>query len=415
MWSRERDLNDDGTSVALLQPLKKSNNKSSKRRVPGDATVSFMGGSPIYFSKDDKLNNISLHPTCAVCRDPLFLLVQLHVPLDDGDDCDDNISSKEGTSNSTNRRLDRTLYVFGCNRASCANQSGTFRCLRSQHGSNGVTNNMEHCKDSNDIIKAANPTQSQRQPLVLDAWGDSTNLDLDDIDDNDNNDWGGDWGDDQPMTSTPATADQGEHVTDKSRDLHDLEAMLAKCEMKNKSTFSSRQSSTARSKSSHPQNNCSSSSNNNKNNNSNQPSTATYEFPRYELEWIDEPPKEDEDDPEHDEDNVGFHKGTNKNRNRKTADARIEKMLQRYLQEEEDVEVVTTLKNLIKSKPISSSGLNATSTSLDGCSANNTDMEDDDDSESQSMDLLLSFTNRMKRAPKQVVRYAYGGGPMWST
>eukprot|EP00977_Amphora_coffeiformis_P021079 scaffold8817_cov124-Amphora_coffeaeformis.AAC.2 len=76
-----------------------------------------------------------------------------------------------------------------------------------------------------------------------------------------------------------------------------------------------------------------------------------------------------------------------------TSNLKIEQMLARYLEDEEDQDIVQMLKG---------SG-----------SAGTGGQEPDQDLTEDEM-ALLKFSDRLKRSPRQVIRYAYGGEPLWS-
>ena len=76
-----------------------------------------------------------------------------------------------------------------------------------------------------------------------------------------------------------------------------------------------------------------------------------------------------------------------------TSNQKIEEMLARYMQDEEDQNLVQMLKGTM-------------STGAGG-------LEADEDLTEEEM-ALLRFTDRLKRSPHQVLRYAYRGEPLWS-
>ena len=76
-----------------------------------------------------------------------------------------------------------------------------------------------------------------------------------------------------------------------------------------------------------------------------------------------------------------------------TSNLKIEEMLARYLEDEEDQDIVQMLKG---SGPNGAGG-----------------QEPDQDLTEDEM-ALLKFSDRLKRSPRQVIRYAYGGEPLWS-
>lgn len=98
------------------------------------------------------------------------------------------------------------------------------------------------------------------------------------------------------------------------------------------------------------------------------------------LHSMQEPPaRTTSDDPR----DVGLHG---------TSNQKIEEMLARYLEEEEDQDIIQMLKG-------STSGAGG--------------QELDQDLTEEEM-TFLRFSDRIKRAPRQVLRYACGGEPLWS-
>lgn len=89
-----------------------------------------------------------------------------------------------------------------------------------------------------------------------------------------------------------------------------------------------------------------------------------------------------------DEDDVGIS-GT---------DDKIQKMLARYMAEEDDEDILAALQN-------SQSG---------GASGFGGGRGEKDERLSAADRALLTFTDRLKRSPRQVIRCARGGEPMWS-
>lgn len=77
-----------------------------------------------------------------------------------------------------------------------------------------------------------------------------------------------------------------------------------------------------------------------------------------------------------------------------TSNQKIQEMLARYMQEEEDQDIVQMLQ-----------GVNGV--------GNGGPKEVDEDLTPEEM-ALLRFSDRLKRAPRQVLRHAHGGEPLWS-
>ncbi|GKZ00005.1 hypothetical protein MPSEU_000953900 [Mayamaea pseudoterrestris] len=111
------------------------------------------------------------------------------------------------------------------------------------------------------------------------------------------------------------------------------------------------------------------------------------QFPSFPLTSLLEPPSErlhaanDDDD-----DDVGMSTGT--------SDDKIQAMLAKYMAEEEDEGILSALRGV----------------GADGGSGG----KERDERLSASERALLAYSDRLKRSPRQVLRYAYGGVPMWS-
>ncbi|KAL3781744.1 hypothetical protein HJC23_004843 [Cyclotella cryptica] len=364
MWCDGRDMNDSGERILLLQPS--SGGKQTRKKTMNSPSSSHIGGFPYFYEDDPLRSRHSLNTVCTTCGQPMHLLLQLNAPVDD---------------------LDRTLYVLGCNRPSCHMSRGTeandckfrldfgqspIRCFRSQR---------PRPSGARDSVKAAAP--------IADAAPQSKNLEI--------NDWGenDDW-----STSGSGDGDDdwgiGEHAANKATDvsMDDLEAMISKCEMQ--STIASNH------RTSNSQNNVQSTTARdnaaNKHDHESAPS-----FRHCNLEMFDEPsaPRKGDSekimdgDEEDDDEDFGYDN---------IDSSKINQMLSKYLATEEDEEILSALKG----KPVASNeGLSRT---VGKGSAGGERYERISPEERA----FLAFSNRLKRAPRQVVRYAYGGLPLWS-
>jgi hypothetical protein len=76
---------------------------------------------------------------------------------------------------------------------------------------------------------------------------------------------------------------------------------------------------------------------------------------------------------------------------------KIQRMLARYMAEEEDEGILAALRG---------------SATVDGGGTSHG--KERDERLSAEDRALLSYTDRLKRSPRQVIRYAYGGVPLWS-
>ena len=81
---------------------------------------------------------------------------------------------------------------------------------------------------------------------------------------------------------------------------------------------------------------------------------------------------------------------------------KIQQMLARYMDEEEDEDILSMLRN--------ERGRGSGSDN----SASNANIAESDPGVSPQDRALLRFTDRLQRSPRQVLRYAYNGQPMWS-
>ncbi len=115
-------------------------------------------------------------------------------------------------------------------------------------------------------------------------------------------------------------------------------------------------------------------------------------FPRYDLIIYDEPatkntPLAEHDEADSDDDDVMNDK----------SDAKIQNLLSKYLQEEEDTDILRALKGEGSGK--------GGSAEISGEKYERLPPKDR---------AFMAFSTRVKRAPKQSVRYAYDGIPLWS-
>lgn len=366
MWSNGKDINENGESVLLLQPV---NGKRRGKRA-SSASSSHIGGHPIYH--DDEHQSLmdsglkSSNPICTRCKSEMYLLLQLHAPLDD---------------------LDRTLYVFGCNNPSChlldestpingvgdetaktrfcANFGGTMggavRCFRSQKQQ--LSNNATPDEGKSPEAKVKTP-----QSLADNDWGmDDDSGGWGDTDDGD--DWGDSGGTDKAADNTIS--------------MNDLEAMLTNCEMQ------SNQAVALQAKSSVSQ------AQSNQHVKEKQSDVSAPSFAHHDLDMIDEPfgktRNDDSSDDENDDDDLGANIDASK----------VDSMLSRYLDMEEDEEIIAALKG----------GTNTTNNICGGGNGGGGEKYEKLKPEEKA---FMLFSKRLRRAPEQVCRYAYGGEPLWS-
>ena len=275
---------------------------------------------------------------CASCQEPLQLLLQHFVPkapLASGDSFQEEVAVK-----------DRTLQVFACNSAACINglfakQDDYLSPLN--FGGDGVV----VCRRAVDASLDSSPIDEVKQDVSMGNEDPAENNDINE------NDW------------------EVDIATTDDSTMEDLESKLASMETaKNvvstsgKSTQSpviiSKKPDKAKTSSLHP---C------------------------YELHSMNEPASKRGGEAI-DEDDVGCSGSDNK----------IQKMLARYMAEEEDEDILAALRASVRG---SNGG---------GCGGRG----ERDERMSAEDRALLAFSDRLKRSPQQVMRYAYGGTPMWS-
>ena len=393
-WQGGNETGENGEAILLFAPTSSAGSSSSNENEHGPSSSS-IGGLPAYFTADeervvqcindgciggnkDDMSPQSKAPQCQRCHLPMLLVAQVNAPVE----CLD---------------LDRSLYVFGCNRAECwreatqgaANENytsadsrsqfmvgggGVVRCLRSQEISMANTTSDGNADTNNAAFTSIN--SSQAPPGDSSGWG------VDDCDDGDtfDNDWGADdWG-------------ESSHPNNKDDTMDDLEAMLTACEMKEESKATK----------SKGKKNASKTNIDSKDGKIQLQvhGPAIHQFSRYALDMYDEPyvhATHHETDGDDDDDAIGTSGAS---------DDKIQKMLSRYLKDEEDHDIVQALGGAASSSTPSAK----TGSSGGGGSGGGEKYERLPPEERA----FLAFTDRIKRSPEQVLRYAYGGVPMWS-
>ena len=406
-WQGGKETGENGEAVLLFAPHPKSSATSNSENEHGPSSSS-IGGLPAYFATDEErvmqcivdefigenkddtyASPQSKAPQCQRCRLPMLLVAQINAPVE----CQD---------------LDRSLYVFGCNRAECwreathgaavnengqgsavANRflvggSGVVRCLRSQEHSKlaSMTSDGNADTDTTHVAAMSAGNLKTQQPDDISGWG----VDGGDGDDASENDWGADdWGE----SSNPSNEDDGT--------MDDLEAMLTACEMKEESKAT---------KTKGKKNTGNAMNTTGGKDGRAQPQVegpAMGQFTRFSLDMYDEPYAHQgsatyhESDGDDDDDAIGTAGAS---------DDKIQMMLSRYLKDEEDQDIVQALGGAA-----SSSTLAAKTGSSGGGGSSGGEKYERLPPEERA---FLAFTDRIKRSPEQVLRYAYGGVPMWS-
>ena len=360
MWSNGHDTNSDGESILLLQPI--TDNKRSKH-IKQSPSSSYIGGVPRYHENDTLvLSSIGsskfTNPQCSKCNKSMYLLLQLHAPVDD---------------------YDRSLYVFGCNNNAChsykdENDGGNDNTIKRFHPCIGIDGPLR-CFRSQTSWTATTASTDTSSKVVSSSK--VKNVDLAD------NDWGleddnasDEWGDD-------GDDDWGEGNNNKDVSMNDLEDMLTKCEMQSTSKKIEHKQQLQTAKVSQP-------SSNDSNKSTDKQVNDAPSFDHYDLDMFNEPHNGNTNDSD-DEDDV-------------VDSSDVDQMLSRYLDMEDDEEILSVLKG---------------GDTNNSSSSNNNDKGGGGGGERYERlppdeRALLAFTNRLKHAPKQVARYAYGGTPLWS-
>jgi hypothetical protein len=358
MWSGEQEMSEKGVAVLLLEPNSKKPNKITDT-CTSDACSSFIGGVPIFFNDESKSVQ-KQHPICDICKHEMYLILQMYAPLDG---------------------LDRTMMVFGCNNASCiqsamnasTDNSGAFRFCP---GGKGVIRCIRSQRTQETHILSTGKPTSKEEKVSVSNWDDGMGWEEDDdaADGwNDKNDDDGGWG---------AANDDGDNNSTTSMD--DLEAMLAAMESNESSKKSDNKDIVVKgTKTKHENKKW-----------KGDDAANVKSFPKFDLDVYDEPslslPKrfgQDDDSDDDDDDAVASN------------DLKIQKLLTKYLKEEDDNEILSA----INDGPGNSGG--------SGSGGGSGEKYERAPPEERA---FLAFTNRVKRAPKQSVRYAYGGCPLWS-
>lgn len=247
-----------------------------------------------------------------------------------------------GSSNKAVEQIDRTFQVFACNRS---------ECIRSLFTSNEESQN-KLCYGGKGVITCIRLDSSKihlsKTETPTEVIHSASNWECNDVEKSTNNDWDAE------------DSDLG--------DLADKLAELESGKMKMKQPEREQNNVAIHEKE------------------SNSPKNEV--FPCYELHSLHEPPSTRNKNVEMDMDDVGIT----------GSDDKIQKLLEKYMAEEEDEDILQALRG-----------------SVNGGSSTQRGRRGERDERLSAEDrILLTFTDRLKRCPKQVLRYAYGGEPLWS-
>ncbi len=392
MWRNRQDKNESNEPILLLEP---KNRRSKNSGTSTNPKASFVGGCPIFFPNDDQIPKTEAELSsykCSICKDPMLLLIQMYAPLDD---------------------LERTLYVFACNKASCfqkafsSNNDQKNDCIQSRFclGGEGVVKcyRSQYCKKDSEEEKTDTVLEKNTTVHIDEQendWGEGA----DDI----AYGWGDDeevgWGDDGDTANEASITAKDKSSEEISMD--DIEAMLAAMEAKNENDVGSEEGKTANTHSKSTSRTIGSEVNQStlqptvkESENEASSNNDNLSFSMYEIEAYDEPIRKiisqiEEDD---DEDMIGVSCSAQD-------DSKIQRMLSSYLKEEDDENVKAVI-------GIGNKTRHSSAATVSGSQSNYDEKYERLPPEDRA---FLSFTDRIKRAPNQVVRYAYDGIPMWS-
>ena len=354
MWAnnvRGNDIvNEHGQAVRLYIPSLYHGGRESMKR----SVFSTIGG-PLTTGKVQ---------ICPRCSQPLSQLVNFNVPKRDfnqnqtswiilacnSSECFSKIFDPDSSSESDSKRSDldsRRHFVVG--------GQGVVVCER--------------------VSKMPDTSSTDTK-----AVSDYLKVDSGDGDDNETNDW--DVSPDGPSSSIIVEDNTGEN------DMADLEKKLASIEAtgsllpvqktNNQKPHSSKNDYTQTGKESIEQHHSS--------------------FPLFRLSEVREPPASRLSVQDADPDDVGLSTDSQDH---------IQRMLQKYMEEEEDMDIVNMLQ---QQEMLSSYGGNSA-----GGRRSHGGVEEEPDQPLSSDDrTLFHYLDRIKRSPRQVIRYAPGGIPMWS-
>ena len=348
MWSGGDDYNEQGEAVRLYQPI-----LYGRKALQDDITCSYVGGRA---SATDNTSDTT--PICTLCKEPLLLLTQLHVPKF-------RMQPSPSSTTTSGDEVDRTLQVFACNQAACINKlfvegnklvdgSGIVICRRT-------------------IVDAAVKNKSKRMGSCSHSAGVATTVESS----------SSDWAVEEPKTAATDGVNDWADGNDNgewgnSNDMQDLEAKFVAMETAKESVRGKTASATPMAQT---QQSGVSTADMTVENAKQQPPS----FPCFLLHSLQEPaaarlPGADDDD-------VGIT----------GSDDKIQQMLARYMSEEDDEDILAALQGSVGGGKSGSSG-----------------GAEKDERLSANERAMLTFSDRMKRCPRQVLRYAYGGEPLWS-
>jgi len=282
-------------------------------------------------------------PTCTSCQGSMYLLVQLFVPV-------------TANTSDTLEGVGRTFRVYACNEAACV--SRLFAVGPLSYGGEGVIvchrESVQIPKGAD--AKASMATTSDKSPSQQQPAGQA-------------------WTDDVSAVQHGAadSDDWGEGCMESETDMEAMEAKLAAIE----TTLQHKGFAQSTRKNYRPL----------------KPKTEAspaLSFRCLELHSLQEPLSVVRRDAEMDEDDVGIE----------GSDDKIQKMLAKYMAEEDDEEILNALRS--------------TPTGCANAGKGGGGRRERDERLSVEDRVFLTYSDRLKRSPRQVLRHAPGGVPLWS-
>lgn len=386
MNNKDNDGHSNVEPVLIYQPILGSGRRHSRHK-PGTVDDGCFGTTVTYSGGGGGGGNVCFF--CPSCHDPLFQLVQVRTPT------------------ATAARTAKTLQVFACNRASCIrglfpsvttstatkeeDVSDGSNSIGSHNGRNvlcyGGGDGVVLCRRLADV-EVVDPTKATMSMTTTTINSHSNaNSTTNSVDDENNNtqlplELQREENLQENLTNEWAAADDDKDCSDGEL-LDDLESKLVDMETSTTTKAKTALSGRANNKK----------KNNNANVDGNQHDSTSrtaelpnHRFPCWELHSLREPPSLVNSS---EGDDVGIGNGRD--------DRKIQRMLQSYLAVEDDPDILAAL-----------------SQRGGGIMGKGGGGGERDERLSATDRALLTFTDRLKRAPRQVLRYAPGGVPLWS-
>mmetsp|Transcript_1035 Transcript_1035/g.1839 ORF Transcript_1035/g.1839 Transcript_1035/m.1839 type:complete len:592 (-) Transcript_1035:138-1913(-) len=448
--SKTKDNHESSSPVLLLEPFSTKPSRPSKMRNSTNPRDSYLGGLPCYFPFDQKqeqkqeFESSSSCPTCDICKREMFLILQMHTPL--------NLENSDTHGDVESYNLDRTMLVFGCNHGPCLQQAfqqqrqqqrqqrqntlsstgksvnyqdrflmggqGVVKCFRTQQPikeegkeqeeKGGTRTNSQrqllqkdndHNDDDGDNGNG-NDTPEKIEGVSCEKKNDGTKIDSNhhimgwgDDEGDDDNDWGLDQNDETSYQK------EGQGLKELLFDMEDIEAMVSAMENNNEVKVQTQTQQNKTKKQDHHHSVA------NKSTWCDAQQSSRNVFPRFDLDMYDEPECCVEQGDSDDEDVITNSIHDN---------AAVQSLLTKYLEQEEDSEIVAVIRSGGKQTTSGGGSSISTSTSRAHRGAAGNDSVEKYEKLPPEDRAFLTFTAKVKWAPRQSVRYDYGGNPLWS-